>query len=69
MDTPLEKVHAGCSGGQEQIRRCDGMWRLLPSSSVELRKNGESGDEHSLRDFFAREELELSGTFKHSWLV
>jgi hypothetical protein len=52
MDTPLEKVHAWCSGGQEQTRRRDGT--LLPSSSVELQKNHESGDEHSLRDFFAQ---------------
>jgi hypothetical protein len=48
MDTPLEKVHAGRVDRQEQTRRRDGMRRLLPSSSVELQKNRESGDEHSL---------------------
>jgi hypothetical protein len=69
MDTPLEKVHAGRVDRQEQTRRRDGMRRLLPSSSVELQKNRESGDEHSLWDFFALEELELSETFEHSWLV
>jgi hypothetical protein len=46
---------------QEEIRRHDGMQRLMSSSSGELQKNHERGDEHSVRDFFVQEKTVFCG--------
>jgi hypothetical protein len=61
METPLEKEHAGRGGGAGGNRRRDGMRRLMSSSSGELQKNRERGDEHSVRDFFVQEKTVFCG--------